>query len=156
MFKKWLIRIGVCVMVLSMFPAVGLAQVDSNIVQQATGKGFVPCGNPGQEQCGIQHIFRGVAAILEFFIAFAAIAAVAGIVWGGIQMVISQGNANALSAAKKKVIYSITGFVIVMISYTAVNTLFTGGSIWNGFVNGGQILSNPLKYICGSNPSCNK
>lgn len=152
MFKKWFIRIGICVVVLSVFPAVGLAQVSGDVVQQATGRGFVPCGNPGQEQCGIQHIFRGVAAILEFFIAFAAIAAVAGIVWGGIQMTYSRGNMPALTTAKKKVIYSITGFVIVMISYTVVNTVFTGGSIWGGFKNGGQILTNPLCYIQG--PSC--
>lgn len=131
-------------------PVFVMAQAPSSeVVQQATGRGFVPCGNTGQEPCGIEHIFRGIAAILNFFIAFAGIFAVAMIIVGGIRLATSQGIPGKRSMAQQKIFNAIIGFALVMLSFTIVNTLFSGGSVWSGFKNGGLVLSCPLSYIGG-------
>jgi len=128
-------------------PVAYAQQASSELVEQATGKGFVPCGNPGQRACTIGDIFTGTAAIINFFIAFAGLYAITFIIVSGIRMVLAAGNPTKITAARKSMASSIIGFVIVLISFVSINTLLSGGSFGLGLKNGANILTHPIEYI---------
>jgi hypothetical protein len=149
--------ITLCLILASVFglPQFASAQTTGatpGVIEQATGKGFVPCGNPGQEPCTVQHVFRGIMAILNFMIAFAAIFAVAMIIWGGF-LVTAAGEANTLNKGKNKIKNAIIGFAFVVLSFMVVNTFVSNGSIGLGLKNGSKILTHPLEYINGGTVS---
>lgn len=66
-------------------------------------------------------------AIIETFIRLAGFVAVVMIIIGSFKFITSQGNSDAAAAARKTVINSLIGLVIVIISTTAVS--FIGNSL---------------------------
>jgi hypothetical protein len=62
-----------------------------------------------------------VSNIFSLVLALAGAVAVAFIVWGGIQYVISQGESSKITQAKNTLLYSIVGLVIVMFSFAILN-----------------------------------
>lgn len=45
--------------------------------------------------------------------------------WGGVEWISSRGDAAKLAAAKKRILYSIIGVVVIMLAYVIVRTVIT-------------------------------
>ncbi len=72
----------------------------------------------------INDVWLIVAAVVEILLRVAALAAIALIVWGGIQFVMSQGEPDKAAKARSTVINAIVGLVIavtatVLVSFVA-------------------------------------
>ncbi len=66
--------------------------------------------------------------IINFLIIFAGIVAVFLIIYAGIKFIMSEGDPEKVSSARKTLIYAIAGFIFVLMSYVFVNLIgqFTG------------------------------
>ncbi len=78
-----------------------------------------------KNSCKLVDIFYLVIKVTNFLIGFAGIFAVAMIVFRGFQMVISQGNSEAVSNAKSGLTNAIIGLIIVLLSYLVVAIIFS-------------------------------
>lgn len=68
------------------------------------------CGNGGLE---LSNVIKGVLGILSLI---AGVAAVIMIIISGIRYITSAGDANAISGAKKTLIYAVIGLIVVAVS----------------------------------------
>ena len=64
---------------------------------------------------------KRVADIINIFIAVMGVIAVIMIIYGGVTMVLSLGNAEKVRKAKNIMIYSAIGLLVVLISFAIVN-----------------------------------
>lgn len=62
-----------------------------------------------------------VTTIFNLVLSIAGAVTVAFIVWGGMQYILSQGDAGKIKKAKDTLLYSIVGLVIVMMSFVILN-----------------------------------
>jgi len=89
-------------------------------------QGLVPCGNPGQPACTIEHFFVMLSNIYEFIVLYLATPlAVIALTIGGIMMLISGGSPNLMGMGKKTVILSIIGLVLAFGSLLIIKTLLS-------------------------------
>lgn len=81
--------------------------------------------------------------VINLIFAFAAFLAVAYFMYGGVKWVMSKGDKNAVAEARKAIVASIIGMVLVAGGYFAINTVFTiiGGQ--NPLTSGLPILASP-------------
>lgn len=63
---------------------------------------------------------QNVTTIINYFLGFLGIVAVAFLIYGGVLMVTSAGNEEGVGKAKKIITYAVIGIVIIMLSYTIV------------------------------------
>jgi len=75
---------------------------------------------------GLDDIWLIVAAIIEILLRIAAIAAVAMVIYGGIQYTTSQGSPEATSKAKSTIINALIGLALSVIAASLV--AFLAGS----------------------------
>lgn len=59
--------------------------------------------------------------LIKFILGFVGLLALAGIVYGGIRIIISVGNEQGIAQGKKIVFWSIAGLVIIALSALIVN-----------------------------------
>lgn len=64
---------------------------------------------------------------INFFLFFLGLIATAFIIYGGFLYITSSGDDTATEKAKKILIYSAIGILIILISFALVNTLLTAG-----------------------------
>lgn len=112
----------------------------------ASARGLVPCGGPGEPICTVDHIFVMAGKLFGAALAFAGMFAVAMIVYRGFGLVLSAGNEEQITKHKGGLTNAIIGFVLVMLTFTIVNTLLRG--VFKLRIN----LANPQCYI---NDECN-
>lgn len=69
-----------------------------------------------------------VQNIVNFLVLFAGIVAVFLIVWAGYKFVMSEGDPEKITSARKTLTYAIFGFVFVLMSFLLLNVIaqFTG------------------------------
>lgn len=92
----------------------------------AKADGLVPCGNPGQNACGINDFFQMLVNIYNFIALYIATPlAVIALTVGGIRMMISAGNPGEFAKGKEIVIWSIIGLFLAFASYAIINTIMT-------------------------------
>ena len=71
-----------------------------------------------------------VLTIITYFLGFLGLLAVIMIIYGGITYVTSAGNDEAVGKAKKIILYSVIGIVVILLSFVIVNAVLgaqTGG-----------------------------
>jgi len=61
-----------------------------------------------------------VTKIIDYFLGFLGLIAVAFVIYGGVLMVTSAGNEEGVGKAKKILTYAAIGIVLIMLSYTIV------------------------------------
>jgi ABC-type multidrug transport system permease subunit len=61
-----------------------------------------------------------IVQLIDYFLGFLGLIAVAFIIYGGVLMVTSGGNEEGVGKAKKIITYAAIGIVIIMLSYTIV------------------------------------
>ncbi|HEX5430005.1 MAG TPA: hypothetical protein VFX17_02940 [Patescibacteria group bacterium] len=92
---------------------------------------LVQCGTGKNSECTSADLLNLVFIVINFLVGSAAILAMAYIVYGGIQMVISSGNEDGVKKAKSTMVNAIIGLVMVILSYliiTSITSYFTGQS----------------------------
>lgn len=70
-------------------------------------------------------ITRVLVAIVELLLRVGGMVAVAFIIWGGIQYVLSQGSPDKTKAAKDTIVNAIIGLVVVMLATAIINFVGT-------------------------------
>ncbi len=83
-----------------------------------------PGDNPAQTEGDFRTI---VLTILQYFLGFLGLLAVIMVIFGGVTYVSSAGNDEAVAKAKKIIMYSIIGIVVILLAFAIVN--FAIGSI---------------------------
>jgi type IV secretory pathway VirB2 component (pilin) len=98
-----------------------------------SAQGLVPCGNPGQEPCGIDDFFTMLGRIYNFIVLYLATPlAVIAITIGGVMMIISGGNPSLMQKGKDILKLAILGLVLAFGSYLIIKTLLSSmGFIYN-------------------------
>lgn len=101
-------------------------------VVMAQGTGFLnTTDNPGKVSAatGGQTSFRALLlVIVDYFLGFLGLIAVLMIIYGGVQMVTSQGNPEAVNKGKKIITYAGIGIVIILLSFAIVSTILGAGA----------------------------
>lgn len=90
--------------------------------------GLTPDQNPvADETGGATSIRELVLRMINYFLTFLGILAVIMIIYGGVRYVASAGNDEAVGTAKKVILYSIVGLIIVMLSFVIINAVIGAG-----------------------------
>ena len=62
-----------------------------------------------------------ITKLIDYFLGFLGLIAVAFIIYGGVLMVTSGGNEDAVGKAKKIITYAAIGIVLIMLSFAIVS-----------------------------------
>lgn len=123
-------------------------------------KGLVPCGRDSalspeggaagprpQDTCTVYNFFELIVRVVNYLLLLSGFFATFQIVRSSFSMVLSQGNPEAISSAKKALTYSIIGFVFASMAFLLINTVVVGIL---GLKGGETILTDPAGYIMGN------
>jgi hypothetical protein len=69
----------------------------------------------------LDEIYLIVAAVIEVLLRVAALIAVAYVIWGGIEYMISQGDPDKTTRARKTILNAIIGLIITITAATVVS-----------------------------------
>lgn len=86
-----------------------------------------------------------IASAITFIFVIVAIAALGFLVWGGFKWLISEGDKNAVEAARNHIVNAIIGLIVIFLSYLIINVLLA-------FFTGGQVTLINLKLPTIGNP----
>lgn len=86
-------------------------------------KGLVPCGGTGESPCNACHAMGMVNSLISYMFTIITFLAVMVIMYAGVKLVTSQGNASEWEEAKGMMTNMIVGFVIVLSAWLVVDTL---------------------------------
>ncbi len=96
-------------------------------------RGLVPCGGyqddaglVREDPCNLSYIFILIATATNWLISTAGIYAVYKILYGGFDLVITMGEEEKITAAKKQITNAVVGFVFTMMAFIIVNTALNG------------------------------
>ena len=113
----------------------------STAIVSAAG-GVVPCNGPDCRACDIITLGQN---LLTWFIGIMAAITALMFAWGGMEMVMSAGNASMVSSGREKMSNAIIGLIIILASWLIVNTFIL-------VISGGN-LSNWGQIQCVANPA---
>lgn len=109
---------------------------------------LVKCGNPGQEPCGICHLFQLFVDIVGFImINLVPAVAVLMLVFAGFKLFSSaSGNPEEMEKAKKTMMTIVIGLILIYGAWIIINTIMSGSGLvaWDGLKEGGW------NVICGN------
>lgn len=74
--------------------------------------------------------------IVNYFLGFLGIVAVIMVIYGGITYVTAGGKDEAIGNAKKIIMYSLVGIIIILLSFAIVNTVLGAGTGTQGGTTG--------------------
>lgn len=104
----------------------------SSVAAVSAQNGFIsPGDNPGAvaSATGGQGSLRQlVLQIVNFFLGFLGLIAVVMIIYGGFLYVSAAGKEDKIEQAKKIIMYSIIGILIILLSFAIVNTILGAGT----------------------------
>ena len=105
------------------------------LVPDITQAGLVPCGGPNQPACEICHLFVMLDGTIDFvlFNIVFPLGTLLLVIGGGMFM-LSSGEPQKITSAKKILFSTIVGLIIIFSSWLMVNTLMTGIGVsdWAG------------------------
>lgn len=78
---------------------------------------------PGGEAIANPTIADLISVILSFLYPIASILLFFFLVWGGFDILVSQGNAEKLESGKKKISAALVGFFLLILSYLVVRLI---------------------------------
>lgn len=85
------------------------------------GGGLVPCGDPGEPSCQFCHLVKMFELVLQWLVTVLTVLASLFFVYAGMRLVTSTGDAQAKLAAKKLIINTAVGFMIVLAAWLIVD-----------------------------------
>ena len=87
--------------------------------------------NPSRiaEATGGEGNLRGlVLRIINYFLGFLGILAVIMVIYGGVTYVTAAGQDEQIGNAKKIIMYSLIGIIVILLSFAVVNTILGAGT----------------------------
>lgn len=114
------------------------ALVMINAMPMASASLITPADNPdliSGATGGTGSIRELALRIVNYFLGFLGIVAVIMVIYGGITYVTAGGKDEAIGNAKKIIMYSLVGIIIILLSFAIVNTVLgagTGGTTGSG------------------------
>jgi len=90
------------------------------VFAQGTGAFFQGATPSSISAVSQSNLGTAVQTIINYALGFLGLVAVAFIIYGGVLLVTSGGNDEAMGKAKKILMYAVIGIVIIMLSYTIV------------------------------------
>lgn len=94
--------------------------------QNATGSGLIDPRDKPDDVIGSD--FRtAVIGIINYFLGFLGLIAVAFVIYAGVLMVTSQGEDENTGKAKKILLYAAIGIIIILMSFAIVNVVIGVG-----------------------------
>ncbi|HUD44490.1 MAG TPA: hypothetical protein VMR41_03040 [Patescibacteria group bacterium] len=69
-----------------------------------------------------------LGSFITLLLVFSLLFALSFIIWGGFDLVVSQGDKTKFEKARNKIVYSIMGLILVLAAYLIINFV---GSIFN-------------------------
>lgn len=66
-----------------------------------------------------------IGNVIRVLLGFSGVLALLAFVWGGLQFVLSRGNADMVKQGKQTLIYAALGLVVLFTAYALVSTLVT-------------------------------
>ncbi len=133
-------------------------------VAQEKEKGLVPCGRDSavtgsgpagprpSDSCTVRDLFTLMTRVTNYLILMAGFFATFQIIRSAFSMLLAQGSAEKITAAKKHLINSVLGLVLAMMAFLLINTIVNGIL---GLSGGQNILTNPVDYILQRNATTN-
>lgn len=83
--------------------------------------GLVPCGGTGEEACQSCHVLELIDKVVDWLVAILTIITAIIIVFSGLRLVTSFGNASAMQQAKSLINNCIVGFIIVLAGWLLID-----------------------------------
>jgi len=117
---------------------VGGAQPDCG---QADNCLVIPSAGTYKGISGTTSIRQAIIKWTNFFLGFFALIAMIAILYAGFQYVTAQGEQEQADKAKKGIIFTTIGIIVVLVAYAFVNTLITYGP------QGGDLVQGNLLYL---------
>lgn len=77
---------------------------------------------------GESSLRRLVLRIINYFLGFLGILAVIMVIYGGVTYVTAAGAEDKVGEAKKIIMYSLVGIIIILLSFALVNTILGAGT----------------------------
>ena len=96
---------------------IGALSVFSSVPALAFTEGDRPEMVPGGDLRSL------VLTIVNYFLTFLGLIAVIMVIYGGITYVVSAGKDEAVGNAKKIIMYSLVGLIIILLSFVVVNAV---------------------------------
>lgn len=101
-------------------------------IAAVSAQGFIsPSDNPSAVSAATQgqgSIRQLALTIVNFFLTFLGLIAVIMIIYGGFLYVSAAGKEDKIESAKKIIMYSIIGILIILLSFAIVNTILGAGT----------------------------
>lgn len=97
-------------------PAFGVAQIG---IKQPTIGGGIPVGKTDADTL-LSTVIRNA---ITFIFSFASVALVLIFMWGAVDWIISGGDKEKISSARKKITAAITGFIILSLSFFIISVI---------------------------------
>lgn len=127
-FKQFLLVTGLMTLGLLLFSAFGADVAFAQAIDTEQDMPAIIRALTGG-QTGLRGIVLG---IINFFLGFLGLLAVAMVIYAGFLYVGSAGNEENVNKAKKILLYAVLGIVVIIISFALVNTLLTAGGTERG------------------------
>lgn len=121
--------------------------------QPVFAQGFVFCGKRSQDDpntpvvegaCTLNDLWTLIFYGANFLIGMSGLVALFFVVWGGVRMMLSFGNPEAVKEGKSTITNALLGLVLVLLSYLIVGyvaeLLLPGGGV-------GNPLQNLIRYV---------
>ena len=115
---------------------------DSGVGLSEEEKKMFGCGETKKAPKVIQDIINVV-------LSFMGILAVISVVYGGVNYVLSQGDAGKVKRGKDAIIYGVVGLIVALSAYAIVNFVLAG--VFGGTSEGGSSSSNGSSSDSGNN-----
>ena len=120
--KQALIVLGLMVGAITMLSALPVAGATAILT---------PTDNPEavSSATGGQGSLRAlILTIVNYFLGFLGLLAVVMVIYGGVTYVSSAGNEEAVGKAKKIIMYSLIGIIIILLSFVVVRAVLGAGT----------------------------
>jgi len=83
--------------------------------------GLVPCGGVGEPMCQSCHVLQLIHIVVNWLIAILTTITALLIAYAGLRLVVSVGNASAMTQAKSLISNCLIGFAIVLIGWLLID-----------------------------------
>lgn len=101
-----------------LFPVLALVLIATPVLVLAD---VVPCGDPGQPKCQTCHVYQLVSNVVDWFFGIAATVAAILIAYGGLLIVISNGNASLQQRGRSFISAAIIGFIMILSAWFIID-----------------------------------
>lgn len=95
------------------------------------------------KSCELGDFLAIIALVVNFLLSFSGLIAILFVLWGGLQMILANGNPSQIQAGKSTITYAVLGLILTLAAYMIIAYvigLLTGNA-------GGNPFDSLMQYI---------